>query len=511
MRVSESKPQVAQQRDVAPSAPPKPAVATEEPSRLANAAVRKAEDTFEAKPAAAPQTTANTVATTEAQLSAQAAKGPEGDFAARRAQHAVKVEQGVPPKTYDGMYIGADGYAYPPSKFKASEVPPFKPNNPPVPQPAPTQYYVNGVLTWPSGSQQAADGTFLNPEQSVQADGEAQKIANTTGTNVVLIYNATESEVADFAQAAGDVNRVGNNPAATTLANAIYDDVKAGREVRVSGYSQGGAITARALHDVRDRLYNDTGGVLGHLPGVGEGNRRELDRLMGQIKVTTYAGAGANFPDGPSYDHYVNSQDPVPNFAGVGSANLSHPGRGARVHTFDEAGAPGAALLSPEGVHGIGHYLEAQRARQAYDKTVSNAPPELRATLGKAGMERVQELTQELGLSPTQLYDVARNNPSLFTRGEGNGLVLNSFVDMAKDFGLKGDSAAGLLQALGKGTEDSEYALNVFMHNVQRLSPQPNTKQEWLQALGAEARRAGAPDDYRRAFANAEAYLRARD
>ncbi|HYH99204.1 PE-PPE domain-containing protein [Hyalangium sp.] len=469
-------------------------------------------DGFDASPVSTAR--AASPAAAPAEVAAQAATAPGDDFATRRAQHALLVDRSKPAKTYDGMYIGADGYAYPPDKFKASEVPPFKPN-PPVAQPAPTQYYVNGILTEATDDRpRGADGSFQNNEVSIQADGEAQKIANATGTNVVLIYNATEGEAADFVQATNDVllTEGSSNPAADTLANAIYEDVKAGRQVSVTGYSQGAAITARALHQVRDRLYNDTGGVLGHLPVVGDENRRALDRMMGQIKVTTFAGAGANFPDGPSYDHYVNSKDPVPNFAGLGGLNgfFGHAGRGARVHEFEDAGAPGADLLSPDGVHGLQHYLAEHARVQDWNHTVSSAPPDLQAVIAKADSRRVKELSQELGLSSAQIHDLARTHPFLFTRHEGNGLIMRSFVDMAQTFGLKGDSAAGLFKAITEGTEDPSYALSLLLNNVQSLQPQPKRQEDWLRALGEHAVRSGAPEDYQRAFANAEKYLSGR-
>jgi hypothetical protein len=469
-------------------------------------------DGFDVSPVSATRAAAPVAA--PAEVVAQAATAPGEDFATRRTQYALPVDRSKPAKTYDGMYIGADGYAYPPDKFKASEVPPFKPN-PPVAQPAPTQYYVNGILTSPTDDRpRAADGSFQDNEKSIQADGEAQKIANATGTNVVLIYNATEGEAADFAQAANDVllTEFSSNPAADTLASAIYEDVKAGRQVNVTGYSQGSAITARALHQVRDRLYNDTGGVLGHLPFVGDENRRALDRMMGQIHVTTFAGAGANFPDGPSYDHYVNSKDPVPNFAGLGGLNglVGHPGRGARVHEFEDPGAPGADLLSAEGVHGLQNYLAEHARVQDWNRTVSSAPPELQAVLGKADSRRVKELSQDLGLSSAQIHELARTHPFLFTRREGNGLIMRSFVDMAQTFGLKGDSAAGLFKAITEGTEDPSYALALFVNNVQSLQPQPTRQEDWLLALGEHAVRSDAPADYKRAFANAEKYLSGR-
>ena len=42
----------------------------------------------------------------------------------------------------------------------------------------------------------------------------------------------------------------GTNPAVDTLADTLYTELKAGHDVQLMGYSQGGLITARALFDV---------------------------------------------------------------------------------------------------------------------------------------------------------------------------------------------------------------------------------------------------------------------
>lgn len=304
-----------------------------------------------------------------------AVAGTGSDFEARKAQYALKVDAATDPQKYDGMYIGGDGYAYPPDKFKASEVPPFRPQNV-TSQPTKTTYYVNGVLTWPT----SGDHSFGDPT-GIQADAEAQKIANTTGTNVVLVYNATSGNpVNDFAQTEGDRLGVGEDKAAQTLSDAIYSDLKAGRNVDVAGYSQGGAIVGRALNDVNNRIYNDQGGFLGNLPPWGWQKQAEREAMLSHVNVNVFAGAGANFPDGPRYNFYVNSEDPVPNSLGVHDPDFKydgtrgaldgllgltgaildgphHEGAGTRIHTFDEPGVPGADLLSAEGVHGLQWYL----------------------------------------------------------------------------------------------------------------------------------------------------------
>ncbi|WP_164013439.1 PE-PPE domain-containing protein [Pyxidicoccus trucidator] len=284
------------------------------------------------------------------------------DEATKVARGALKVDANADPKTYDGMYLGSDGYAYPPDKFSISEVPPFQPEQP-LASPTPTTYHVNGICT-PPGS----------------ATGDAQKMANETGTNVVPIYNATEGLPADIAQTGMDRLGLGDNKAAQTLADAIYNDLQAGKKVNVTGYSQGGAIVASALREVDNRIKDDMGGFWGNLPILGDGNRQKREELLGNINASMFAGAGKTFPDGPNYTFYVNKQDPVPTwlgthefnpvtdivsgivsglFPGIGGLNggssMQAP-EGATIHTFDSAGKD-SDVFAPEGKHGIDTYL----------------------------------------------------------------------------------------------------------------------------------------------------------
>jgi hypothetical protein len=262
------------------------------------------------------------------------------------AAGAVKIEEGKPPATYDGMYIGSDGWAYPPDKFKVTDVPPFAPSNP-LSDPPPTTYYVNGINTLPGGAMKGA-----------------QDLANHTGTNVVPIYNATEGQDADVAQVAMDRIGVGENEAADTLTDLIMADLENGKQVNVVGYSQGAAIVSRVLQEVDRRIAADQGGgVWENLPVVGE-DRKAREQIMGNINVVGIGGAGKNFPAGPQYTFYVNKQDPFANWLGVhpfnpvtdgataaatvlfpwvaplngGGPGYSAPG--ATVHVIDEAGDP---------------------------------------------------------------------------------------------------------------------------------------------------------------------------
>src|SRR5262249_23559897 len=184
-----------------------------------------------------------------------------------------------------------------------ADVPTIKPQNG---QNKGLTVYVNGIGTDPAG-----------------ATSEMQKYADTTGNQVVGIYNATEGTVQDLLQSLRDQLHIGKNPASDQLANLIHDTLKSGQPLHIAGYSQGGAIVDRAISDAKNRLMLEDGM-----------SPAQAEKLLGNLTVETFGGAGSNFPNGPKYTHYVNRADVVPDLFGVG-APLSNPGRGADVRTFN--------------------------------------------------------------------------------------------------------------------------------------------------------------------------------
>ncbi len=226
-----------------------------------------------------------------------------------------------PDRVYDGQYVGANGQTFPPGTA-LSDIPGVTPRN--NPNPSQTVLYVNGINT-------TKDAQF----NSLEA------IAETTGARVIGIHNSTEGMGADLAQCVKDKLDKGTNPAVDTLADTLYNEIKAGRDVHLMAHSQGGLISSRALNDVYNRLRIEDGM-----------SQQEAQAAMSRINVETFGAAAMSYPDGPNYVHYVNRGDPVPDLFGLGPVPdrwnpLVDGGRGSVVHQFNDF------KLNPIAAHGF--------------------------------------------------------------------------------------------------------------------------------------------------------------
>ena len=213
----------------------------------------------------------------------------------------------VPDTAFDGHLVGADGQSFSPNT-PLSDVPAVTPRNGVTNNE--TLIYVNGISTNVAGQ-----------ANSLQA------IADNTGSRVIGVHNATNGSVADIFQSLGDKLDIGGNPAVDTLADTVYNELRAGRDVHLLAHSQGAIITSRALQDVKNRLMLEDGM-----------SRRDAENLLNNVRVETFGGASRRFPDGPQYVHYVNRNDGVPQAFGLRSwlNPFAHAGRDAQTHYFRE-------------------------------------------------------------------------------------------------------------------------------------------------------------------------------
>ncbi|WP_164010819.1 hypothetical protein [Pyxidicoccus trucidator] len=244
-----------------------------------------------------------------------------------KAAQATQAVAGVfgfgnqPDRVHDGKFVGAGGQTFGPDTA-LSDIPAVTPrNNPNATQ---TILYVNGIQT----SKEAQSNSL-------------QSIADTTGARVIGIHNATEGMAADLTQCVKDKLDKGHNPAVDTLADTLYNEIKAGREVHLMAHSQGGLISSRALGDVQRRLRIEDGM-----------STEQTQQMMSRINVETFGAAATRYPDGPNYVHYVNRGDPVPGLFGLGPVAdkwnpIADGGKGSQVRHFNEF------RLNPIDAHGF--------------------------------------------------------------------------------------------------------------------------------------------------------------
>ncbi|MBU8894675.1 hypothetical protein DRW03_09135 [Corallococcus sp. H22C18031201] len=216
----------------------------------------------------------------------------------------------TPDRMTDGKFVGAQGQTFPPTTA-LKDLPAVTPRN--NPNASETLIYVNGIMTPLQGQL-----------------GEMQALADKSGARVIGIHNATQGLVTDLAQCVTDKLDKGKNPAVDTLADTVYTELKAGRDVHLVGYSQGGLITARALGDVQRRLRIEDGL-----------SAADAEKAMSHINVETFGAASTHYPDGPKYVHYVNNADAVPTLTGLGGsfdplAFAKDAGKGAVVRRFTD-------------------------------------------------------------------------------------------------------------------------------------------------------------------------------
>lgn len=217
----------------------------------------------------------------------------------------------VDDKQFDGHLVGNDGTTYAPGT-------PLAEINAVTPASGITNdrtiIQVNGISTDVSGQL-----------TSLQA------IADQTGSRVIGLHNATAGGLRDVVQSLGDKVDLGNNPAVDSLADTIYNELKAGRQVDLMAHSQGAIITSRALADVSNRLQLEDGM-----------SQQNAEALLGNVRAETFGGAARRYPDGPQYVHYVNKKDFVP--MAFGLRNFFNPfaqaGRDAVTHYFKESDSP---------------------------------------------------------------------------------------------------------------------------------------------------------------------------
>ncbi|HZL26318.1 MAG TPA: hypothetical protein VFC39_07300 [Acidobacteriaceae bacterium] len=167
-----------------------------------------------------------------------------------------------------------------------------------------------------------------------------QKIANMTCAPVLGVHNATNGTVKDLWQSHQDKNLIdkaragkafptfdGRNPAVDTLTDIMTNSVISGEPTALWAHSQGGDILSLASYQADTEL--KVGGYPSGISG---------------LQATTMASAAQNYPPDLSATHFINIQDFVPTWLGIGKNPKSDPANtGPNQNVIRFEGAPGAS------------------------------------------------------------------------------------------------------------------------------------------------------------------------
>jgi hypothetical protein len=273
----------------------------------------------------------------------------------------------VPDGAIDSYWIGEDSRgvrtAHDPARVSLYDVPPFRPDRGTAQPNGESVIFVNGI----------------NNTQAMAANS-AQQLANKTGADVRLFYNAAQGGQAREAIRAGlDNIRQAETPAVNTLANSIYHSAVAGNDLHIVSTSHGSILTRNALNVAERRLLEHYGyRDLGPLPGLYHAVDREgylaqvqansraealTAQALDNIKIETYGAGTATWPvTGPRYLHWVNTHDPVVDMAGI-----SFQGQAVRIDDNFNPGANAVIVRFTQGEAGAveSHYLEVYVPRRA--------------------------------------------------------------------------------------------------------------------------------------------------
>lgn len=296
----------------------------------------------------------------------------------------------------DGFWVGESGNgvrrAYDPGVTPLGQVPAIRPD---------------AGFARSGGSVIFVNGLNNNEAQAANA---GQLIANKTGSDVRVFFNATQG-ANDIPRAVGDnLNAIGvsRTPAANALASTIATSAAAGQDLHIISTSHGSILARNSLIIAREQLLSQYGYRDIALPGLRAevdpaGYQRQLSvnanaerrtfEALHHIKFETLGSGTATFPvAGPRYLHWVNTNDPVTwatgiDFQGVAPRLESiQPGFNAVVARFT-SGAQGAVAS-----HFLETYLPTRNATGNFDRVYNaNASGNGNVSIVDIGKVRLNE------------------------------------------------------------------------------------------------------------------------
>ncbi|WP_158621738.1 hypothetical protein [Corallococcus aberystwythensis] len=242
-------------------------------------------------------------------------------------------------------------------------------------------------------------------------------------------------------------------------------------------------------------------GVVKNLASAGESGARLTASVLQSMAIAGDVAQGASFAAklapalglvanaaslGLHLNQFVQDNNPGYLVAALGDA-VSALGSAIEL----TPGAPVGLLINGIGaaITVIGEltagFIEAGKLDDAREKYLEaiGIDPALNETLRDADGERIQELTQELGIPAEDVQKLAQQYPWLLTDGSGNGLNLDATVKMLQAYGISGHEAYELLSTMGAGAEDPAHSTYVALVNLSREASWAETPEDFDRIL----------------------------
>ena len=242
-------------------------------------------------------------------------------------------------------------------------------------------------------------------------------------------------------------------------------------------------------------------GVVKNLASAGESGARLTASVLQSMAIAGDVAQGASFAAklapalglvanaaslGLHLNKFVQDNNPGYLIAALGDA-VSALGSALEL----TPGAPAGLLINGIGaaITVIGEltagFIESGKLDDAREKYLEaiGIDPALSQTLRDADSERIQELTQELGIPPEDVQKLAQQYPWLLTDGTNNGLYLDPTVKMLQAYGITGHDAYQLLSTMGAGAEDPAHSTHVVLMNLAREASWAETPEDFDRIL----------------------------
>lgn len=273
--------------------------------------------------------------------------------------------------------------------------------------PQPKSFYINGIRT---------------PEASAR---EAQReLESISGGKIELIYNKTDGLISDTIEAVSNLSGVDTDIARQTRAR-FRTALDQGEPIRIFAHSQGAAIAAEALCELKDDWRKE---------GVSE---QDIKARLGRVEVVGFGGfiIESRFPKEVKVDLHRQHKDYIPKFAE------------AICELQDAAKSKEADFLPKLGKFGktVGGFVAVNSA-QAFQFVMGRRTPAQTGTTGKSLIEDLGKVCNAVGKAVGSDHNMIVKEG--FIRQEFSAGYLDNYrkdIQVAKHIAVKPDASGAAL------------------------------------------------------------------